>query len=206
MTQLLPTVPNLDYLPLTAVDDADALVAELNSLLLRRVKLTNDIARIRRFLKRRTARDADARRLGAKAHKEPASTKPSVSHEARRQVAKCAVRRSLADVWRKRPERWELERACRIALVESAGDPVSVETLYDRIERRGSITFGGYKRPFRAIVVAMKVLVKRGEASLSQDGRHRRWRWGTEGAPPNHQTVFTHDQKSPAAGTIPNHC
>jgi hypothetical protein len=83
--------------------------------------------------------------------------------------------------------RWELERACRIALLE-AGGPVSVEALYDRIERRGPITFAGYKRPFRAIVLAMNALVKRGEASLSNE---RRWRLGRERAPLEQPTSFT---------------
>jgi len=73
--------------------------------------------------------------------------------------------------------RWQLERACRIALLESDG-PLSVESLYDRVERRGSITFSGYRRPFRAIVLAMNALVKRGEASLLGEGR--RWRLESE--------------------------
>jgi hypothetical protein len=61
-----------------------------------------------------------------------------------------------------------------------ANQPASVEAIYDRIERRGSITFAGYKRPFRAITLAMNALVKQGEASVSQESGSRRWRWETE--------------------------
>jgi hypothetical protein len=61
-----------------------------------------------------------------------------------------------------------------------ANQPASVEAIYDRIERRGSITFAGYKRPFRAIALAMNALVKQGEASLLPESGSRRWRWKTE--------------------------
>jgi hypothetical protein len=65
----------------------------------------------------------------------------------------------------RRPQRVDLERACRIALMEIAG-PASVEIIYDCIVRRGSVTFLGYKRPFRAIASAMSGLTKKGEASV----------------------------------------
>ena len=61
-----------------------------------------------------------------------------------------------------------------------ANQPASVEAIYDRIERRGSITFAGYKRPFRAIALVMNALVKQGEASLLKGPGSRRWRWETE--------------------------
>jgi hypothetical protein len=44
--------------------------------------------------------------------------------------------------------RSELARASRIALME-ANESVSVETIYDRIERREFFSFVGYKHPFR---------------------------------------------------------
>jgi len=68
----------------------------------------------------------------------------------------------------------ELERACRIALMEKEG-PASVELIYDRIVRRGSLMFLSYKRPFRAITLALGALVKLGQASLLKTGRQRRW-------------------------------
>jgi hypothetical protein len=61
-----------------------------------------------------------------------------------------------------------------------ANQPASVEAIYDRIERRGSITFAGYKRPFRTIALAMNALVKQGEARSLQESGSRRWRWETE--------------------------
>jgi hypothetical protein len=73
-----------------------------------------------------------------------------------------------------RPPRAELERACRIALMETE-EPVSVERIYDRIVRRESLMFLSYKRPFRAIALAMGSLVKLGEARLQRTGSQRRW-------------------------------
>ena len=73
--------------------------------------------------------------------------------------------RSLTRSREPRPTRVDLERACRIALLESDG-PVSVEAIYDRIVRRGSIAFQSYKRPFRAISIAMAQLTRQGNAIL----------------------------------------
>jgi hypothetical protein len=70
----------------------------------------------------------------------------------------------------------KLKRACLIALME-ASEPVSAETLYDRIERRGSFRFTGYKYPLRAIVLAMGAMVRQGQALLHNEGGLRRWRW-----------------------------
>jgi hypothetical protein len=69
-----------------------------------------------------------------------------------------------------------LKRACLIALME-ADEPVSVETIYDRIARRGSFTFAGYKHPLRAIGLAMGAMVRQGQALLHNEGGLRRWRW-----------------------------
>jgi hypothetical protein len=64
---------------------------------------------------------------------------------------------------------------------------VSVEMIYDRIVRRGSLTFFSYRRPFLAITRAMGALVKLGEASLLRNGRQRRWRRPTLIATPSGQ-------------------
>jgi hypothetical protein len=86
--------------------------------------------------------------------------------------------RSLIKPLSPRPSRVKLERACRIALMETEG-PAAVEMIYDRILRRGSLMFWGYKRPFRAIALAMGALVKMGEASLLKTERQRRWQRAT---------------------------
>jgi hypothetical protein len=44
--------------------------------------------------------------------------------------------------------------------------PLPVEAIYDRILKRGSLQFLGYKRPFRVIASAMGALVRRGEATI----------------------------------------
>jgi len=74
-----------------------------------------------------------------------------------------------------------------------ANEPELVETLYGRIERRGAISIAGYKHPLRAIVIAMGVLVKRGEAVVSFDAGHRRWRWadGPRTLEPTHSSPLT---------------
>jgi hypothetical protein len=74
-----------------------------------------------------------------------------------------------------------------------ATEPMSLETIYDRIERRGSYTFAGYRHPFRAMVLALNGMVKQGEASFLREEGHRCWRWGsdrpdlerTNGTPPS---------------------
>ena len=82
--------------------------------------------------------------------------------------------RSLLRVRHSRPPRAHLERACRIALLESER-PLSVEAIYEHIMRRGSLTFLGYKRPFRAITYAMARLVRLGDACLVKTGGERSW-------------------------------
>ena len=91
--------------------------------------------------------------------------------------------RSLTRPRAPRPTRAELERACRIALME-ADQPASVEVIYERILQRRSLVLLSYKRPFRAITAAMIGLVKRGEvtsqareckAGLLRGGRQRIW-------------------------------
>jgi hypothetical protein len=80
--------------------------------------------------------------------------------------------RSLTKGLPRRPARAKLERACRIALME-AEHPASVEAIYDRIVRRGSLQFSGYKRPLKVIASAMSSLVKRKEAVLFLQGNAR---------------------------------
>jgi len=91
--------------------------------------------------------------------------------------------RSLTGPVASRPSRVDLERACRIALMESEA-PATVEVIYDRIVRRGSVMFFAYKRPFRAIVSALSALEKGGEvvvhvqaggSILTRRGRQRFW-------------------------------
>jgi hypothetical protein len=53
--------------------------------------------------------------------------------------------------------RSELARACSIALME-ANESVSVETIDDRIERRESFSFVGYKHPSREIVLTISAM------------------------------------------------
>jgi hypothetical protein len=94
-------------------------------------------------------------------------------------------RRLQSKAWTRRPRLSgeKLERACRIALMEME-EPAPVEVIYDRIVKRGCLVFAGYKRPFRAITLAMASLVRRGEAdcclkqnnaSVMRGGRTRYW-------------------------------
>jgi hypothetical protein len=97
------------------------------------------------------------------------SAYPAASDRQKRKRLRSVITRPF-----RRPQRVELERACRIALMETEG-PASVEIIYERIVRRGSLMFLSYKRPFRAITLAMGALVKLGQASLQKTGRQRRW-------------------------------
>ena len=74
------------------------------------------------------------------------------------------------------PERVNLRRACRIALVE-ADEPASAEAIYDRIARRGSLSFAQYKLPLRAIRMVLNSMASRGEASRVDIAGRRFWRW-----------------------------
>lgn len=46
------------------------------------------------------------------------------------------------------------------------GKAAPIETIYERIVQRGSVTFIGYKRPFRALASTMSTLAKKGEVRL----------------------------------------
>jgi hypothetical protein len=93
--------------------------------------------------------------------------------------------RSRAKVKQPRAQWANLERACRIALLETE-QPASVEAIHDRIVRRGSFVFLSYERAFRAITLAMFRLVRRGEAVyLSQQGEIPVYRRSVLSAPGN---------------------
>jgi hypothetical protein len=154
-----------------------SLSPDLNNLLLRCLELSDEIAQIRTLVRRLTQNDS--RQInGRRSHK---------SQRARRLSNSDGRGRA-----RTRPVKSELERACRIALME-ATEPMSLEIIYDRIQRRGSYTFAGYSHPFRAMVLALNGMVKQGEASLLCEEDHRCWRWGsdrpalehTSGTPPS---------------------
>jgi hypothetical protein len=139
-------------------DSIDSGHEHLQNLLLQRTKLSNDIAQIRALLKKVSLNRSYSR----------ASLKPKSSQRHHRSPSTSV-----------RPARRELERACRIALMEAA-EAISAENVYDRIQKRGSLTFAGYKRPLRAIALAMNALVKRREAGLMEIDGSRRWRWEPE--------------------------
>ena len=190
MSALLQSVVNRESGMPPSSDEVTSASADLNILLLRCLELSRDIARMHGLVKR-LAQYADAYRSGGKAKGKYRSTRPAGSpYRWQTPLARSARRRTPANAGSRRPTRSELERACRIALME-ANQPASVEAIYDRIERRGSITFAGYKRPFRAIALAMNALVKQGEASLLQESGSRRWRWETERPPLEPPTTLT---------------
>jgi len=179
VSALLQSVVNREFGMPPSTDEVNSARADLNILLLRCLELSKDIARMHNLLKR-LAQCANAIRPGGKARGKYRSARPSGSpYRWQPPLARRDHRRSPANPRSKRPTRSELERACRIALME-ANQPASVEAIYDRIERRGSITFAGYKRPFRAIALVMNALVKQGEASLLKGSGSRRWRWEME--------------------------
>jgi hypothetical protein len=133
---------------------------DLNNLLLRCSELSGEIAQIRTLVRRLT-RNESRQMNGRRSHKSQRARRFSNS-DGRAHT---------------RPVKSELERACRIALME-ATEPMSLETIYDRIQRRGSYTFAEYRHPFRAMVLALNGMVKQGEVSLLCEEGHRCWRLG----------------------------
>jgi hypothetical protein len=156
--------------------------ADLGILLLRYSELRRDVARLRDLLEDLSQHVGPRRAL-----KRSRAQRPSPVSATWADVHPPRVRST-----RRSPEhddetrvRSRLERACLIALMESS-EPVAVETVYDRIQRRGSLSFADYKHPFRAIVLAMGALVRRGEAVLSNEQGRRRWCWTPDRTPLEH--------------------
>jgi hypothetical protein len=181
MTQLPPRVR--DRLALSIADDDDeALFVELSDLLLCRVRLSEEIAQIRRLLKRRRrSQPVSTKQSRRGPYKRGFSTGYKESQDRPQDAAPggSGRRSKMRRRW-KRPKRSELERACRIALMEVAERPATIEIIYDRIENRGPVTMAGYRRPFRAITLVLNELARRGEALSSGKAGSRCWQWNPE--------------------------
>src|ERR1700693_2436041 len=101
-----------------SAEEVTSASADLNILLLRCLELSRDIARMHNLVKR-SAQDASAYRPGGHAREKYRSKRASSSpYRWQPPLAKRARRRSPANPKSKRPTRSELERACRIALME----------------------------------------------------------------------------------------
>jgi hypothetical protein len=72
----------------------------------------------------------------------------------------------------------KLERACRIALLESE-QPASAGQIYDRINRRRSYQLRRYKNPLIRVIETLDRLVKDGEARTLFVDDCRCWQWNT---------------------------
>jgi hypothetical protein len=72
----------------------------------------------------------------------------------------------------------KLERACRIALLESE-QPASAGQIYDRINRRRSYQLRRYKNPLIRVIETLDMLVKDGEARALFVDDCRCWQWNT---------------------------
>jgi hypothetical protein len=173
-----PVLPGVDV---PANDREDGIAPDLRVLLTRYSELSRDMERVlflleqltRRFASPAASHSAPAKRNVAAAR--PLPTKHLTIARCQRAAAnRHSQRPSAAAI--SRPLRSKLERACLIALMETS-ESVSVETIYDRIERRGSFSFAGYKQPFRAILLAMGGMVRNGEVVLCNEGGRRCWRW-----------------------------
>src|SRR5258708_10040533 len=141
-------------MPPTA-EEVTSASADLNILLLRCLELSKDIARMHNLVKR-IAQYANAYRPGGHTRGKYRSPRASsLPYRWQPPLAKRARRRSTANPKSTRPTRSELERACRIALME-ANHPASLQTIYDAIQTRGSLVFSDYKRPIRALTLAIK--------------------------------------------------
>jgi hypothetical protein len=188
MNQLSHIVPDPDSPPTLVTGELGSANAELNMLLLRCSELSKDLARMHSLLKR-LAHNTDLRQLHGNSGAASRFKEPSRSPNSRRHATAGRTRQPYTDARSLGPVHSELARACRIALIET-NEPASVETIYDRIQRRGSFSFAGYKHPFRAIVLAMSAMVKQGDASLVNEGGRRRWCWATDQTPFEQRVSF----------------
>ena len=176
MAHLLSSIDDHGSAPPPTLEEANAATAELNRLLLQQIKVGNEIARIRKLLKR-LAYNANSHRPEVRSSVEMSPPEASNSPDHRRRRSTMRTRgRTSANASSIRSMRSKLERACRIALMES-NEPASIETIYHRIQKRGSYTFVSYRHPFRAIELAMGAIMERGEASLLDETGRRAWCW-----------------------------
>ena len=164
--------------------------ANLESLLLRYAELSQDVARLHQLLEdlaqRIVSPRVQSRTRSKRAFRNLRGRLDTHGHSSPTRTA----RRRPKHGDPASPVHSKLKRACLIALME-ASEPVSVETIYDRIERRGSFTFAKYKHPLKAIVLAMGAMVRQGEALLHNEGGLRRWRWDPKSAPSEHSVPLT---------------
>ena len=72
------------------------------------------------------------------------------------------------------PPRDSLQRACRIALLESE-TPASLEDIYTRVVRRGSISFASSQRARKILLRVLNVMCQDGEVRLFKTGQGPRW-------------------------------
>jgi hypothetical protein len=68
----------------------------------------------------------------------------------------------------------ELQRACRIALMEAEA-AASLEEIYERIVRRGSFSFNGMESPGPALELMLKAMAETGEIRRLGSGETGRW-------------------------------
>jgi hypothetical protein len=162
-----------DAQSLPPVDGVNIARTDIQSLLLRYSELSQDVSHLRDLMEN-LARMFSYGEGSPRAKR--ASRNFSTRLDARRRASPQGGTRRPRDGSRRPEVRSKLERAGLIALMESS-DPVSAETIYDRIERRGSFSFAGYKHPLRAITLAMGAMVRHGEVLLHNEGGRRRWRW-----------------------------
>jgi hypothetical protein len=176
MQQIIPSPSPYEAVATSEVESAGATLEELDALLQKRIKISNEIARARKLVKQlRDVTPYDVRHSAKLLDDSVSPEAPATPSYRRRRQTRGNTSRHTTFVFRcPRPRRLELERACRIAMLEGVS-PASAEAIYDRIERRGSLTFAGYKRPFRAIVLAMGAMARRGEVILSYESGRPRW-------------------------------
>lgn len=73
----------------------------------------------------------------------------------------------------------KLERACRIALLESEESATATQ-IYDRITRRKSYPINRYKHPLAQVISTLNILAQRGEIEARFEGDAKQWKWNRE--------------------------
>jgi hypothetical protein len=69
-----------------------------------------------------------------------------------------------------------LRRACRIALLESES-PQSCAEIYQRIEKRGSLSFDGYDNVLQILAAQLTAMAANSEILSVMLNGEMRWQW-----------------------------
>jgi hypothetical protein len=155
----------------TASASVSALVtqmqAELHSLIERHLELTRRIRNVHRVMR-------GLRELPSTPASDPLQTNPQLSPDNRTNTRRSERRQRSGLRPRSDQPSVSLQRACRIALMETQ-TAASLEEIYERIARRGSFAFVDIRHASLALDRVLNIMKQEGEVRLLDSGSSLRW-------------------------------